>query len=84
MKHRCMDVAARWLTGDCSGVMSARRGHRNCVRKVVGPRESLAGARQPVRGAIRGAILVRLSHFESRHGRIAATCWISNCRRLAS
>jgi hypothetical protein len=84
MKHRCIDVAARWLTGDSSGVMSARRGHRNCVRMAVGPRESLARARQPVRGAIRGAILVRLSHFESRHGRIAATCWISNCRRLAS
>jgi hypothetical protein len=78
-KHRCVEFAARWLTGNCSGVDAARRGHRNRSRMATGPRK----ARRPVQDAVRGAILGRLSHFESRHGRIAATCWISNCRRLA-
>ena len=32
-------------------------------------------------GGFRGAIRVQASHFERRHGRIAATCPISNCRR---
>lgn len=73
-------AAARWLTAGCSRVGIARRGHRSCAPLAAAASQ---GARRQVRGAVRGAILVRQSHFESRHGRIAATCWISNCVRTA-
>jgi hypothetical protein len=70
--------ALRQLAED--GDVDAARRERHARAQSAG----LAKGRWLGRGAIRGAILDRLPHFRSRHGRIAATCWISNCRRLAA
>jgi len=83
MEHCWSDFAARWLTAHAAASKQRAVGTATTPGLAGG---SLHASKEPCGqpGAIRGAILVRQSHFESRHGRIAATCWISNCRRLAS
>jgi len=82
MEHGCIGFAARWLTAPAAPSKQRAVGTATAPGRpgTLWRHGKSATAHS---GAIRGAILVRPSHFESRHGRIAATCWISNCRRLA-